>query len=123
MKNIAFTVTVPEELLVSYIESANIGYWGDIISRDPETLIMTMIEDEFLVDAPEDSDRTVDWDPKNVLVVGAFVALGVVGMGIYLTAENDKEQYMCMHAGGTVEFYPVPHSHDWNCKKPPAEKP
>lgn len=69
MKNIAFTVTVPEELLVSYIESANIGYWGDIISWDPETLIMTVIEDEFLVDAPEDSDRTVDWDPKNVLVV------------------------------------------------------
>lgn len=64
-----------------------------------------------------------DWFIFVIIIVGAFVALGVVGMGIYLTIENDKEQYTCMHAGGTVEFYPAPRSHDCNCKKPPAEKP
>lgn len=64
-----------------------------------------------------------DWFIFVIIIVGALVVLGISGMGIYLTVENDKEQYMCMHAVGTVEFYPAPHLQDWNCKKPPAEKP
>lgn len=46
MKNIAFTVTVPEERLVDYIERADISYWGAVVAWNPEILNMTISDDE-----------------------------------------------------------------------------
>lgn len=58
-----------------------------------------------------------DWFIFVIIIVGALVVLEISGMGIYLTVENDREQFMCMHAGGTIEHVIGPHSGDWNCKK------
>lgn len=46
MKNITFSVSLPEERLVSYIERANISYWGAVIAWNPETLDMSVSDDE-----------------------------------------------------------------------------